>query len=225
MVNGKLPASDTSHRLSQSSDIDRLLKSSGAVRTYRAGEVVFAQGDPATTVFYVQDGVVKLSAVSARGKEAVVAVLGAGEFFGEACLADHAMRLRTARAVAPTTAVAIEKSVMARLLSNNASLSTQFITQALARTIRTEDDLADQISYSSEKRLARVLLLLARSSSGEGPRRTPPKPSQEALAEMIGTTRSRVNVFMNKFRRLGYVDYDTGRLTVNAPALRAMLRD
>ncbi len=219
------PASDKLHRLSRSSDIERLLASAGGVRTYRPGEIVFAQGDRASTVFYVQEGVVKLSAMSARGKEAVVAVLGVGEFFGEACLTDHPARLRTARAIARTTTVAIEKTVMLRLLSSHASLSTQFIAQALARTIRTEDDLADQIFYSSEKRLARVLLLLARSYSGEGPQRSLPKPSQEALAEMIGTTRSRVNVFMNKFRRLGYVDYDTGRLSVNATALQAMLHD
>jgi CRP/FNR family transcriptional regulator, cyclic AMP receptor protein len=217
--------SDKPNPLARSSDIDRLLASAGGVRTYRPGEMVFAQGDPADAVFYVHDGVVTLSAVSARGKEAVVAVLGIGEFFGEACLSDQALRRRTARAVAATTAVAIEKTAMLRLLSNHALVSTRFISQILDRIVRAEDDLADQIFYSSEKRLARVLLLLARGGSGVGPRRSLPKPSQEALAEMIGTTRSRVNVFMNKFRRLGYVDYDSGRLTVNATALQEMLRD
>jgi CRP/FNR family transcriptional regulator, cyclic AMP receptor protein len=225
MVTSKVPASDESTALPRSSDLDRLLASAGSVRTYHSGEMVFAQGDPAHAVFHVRDGVVKLSAVSARGKEAVVAVVGVGEFFGEGCLAGHTVRLRTARALAPTTAVAIAKTAMRRLLSSHPPLSMLFIAQVLARTSRTEDDLADQIFYLSEKRLARVLLLLAQSGSGDGPRRSLPKPSQETLAEMIGTTRSRVNVFMNRFRRLGYVEYDTGQLTVNAPALQAMLRD
>jgi CRP/FNR family cyclic AMP-dependent transcriptional regulator len=206
-------------------EIDRVLASAGGIRTYRPGEIVFSQGDPADAVFYVQDGIVKLSAISARGKEAVVALVGGGEFFGDSCLAEFPIRLRTASAVTTMTVIAVEKTAMLRLLTSNPSLASRFISQVVSRTIRTEDDLADQIFYSSEKRLARVLLLLARGGSGEAPQRSLPKPSQETLAEMIGTTRSRVNVFMNKFRRLGYVDYDAARLTVNAPALQDVLRE
>jgi CRP/FNR family transcriptional regulator, cyclic AMP receptor protein len=227
MVDSKVPAADTTKSFHRSFEfeIDRVLASAGGARTYRPGEIVFSQGDPADAVFYVQDGIVKLSAVSVRGKEAVVALLGVGEFFGDSCLADFPVRLRTASAVSSTTVVAVEKTGMFRLLTTNAALASRFIAQVVARSIRTEDDLADQIFYSSEKRLARVLLLLARSGSGDAPQRSVPKPSQEALAEMIGTTRSRVNVFMNKFRRLGYVDYDAARLTVNAPALQDVLRE
>jgi CRP/FNR family cyclic AMP-dependent transcriptional regulator len=225
MVDSKVPAADATKSFQRPFEIDRVLGSAGGVRTYRPGEIVFSQGDPADALFYVQDGVVKLSAVSARGKEAVVALLGAGEFFGDSCLADFPIRQRTASAVSTTTVIAVEKSAMLRLLTAHPLLANRFISQVVARSIRTEDDLADQIFYSSEKRLARVLLLLARAGSGEAPQRSVPKPSQEALAEMIGTTRSRVNVFMNKFRRLGYVDYDAARLTVNAPALQDVLRE
>jgi CRP/FNR family cyclic AMP-dependent transcriptional regulator len=224
-VDCKVPDADATKPFPCSLEIDRVLASAGGVRTYRPAEIIFSQGQPADAVFYVQDGIVKISAVSARGKEAVVALLGGGEFFGDSCLADFPIRLRTASAVSTTTAIAVEKSAMLRLLMSNGALANRFITQVVARTIRTEDDLADQIFYSSEKRLARVLLVLARGGSGDAPQRQVPKPSQEALAEMIGTTRSRVNVFMNKFRRLGYVDYDAARLTVNAPALQDVLRE
>jgi CRP/FNR family transcriptional regulator, cyclic AMP receptor protein len=223
MANCKAPDADGATSFPLPLEIDRVLSAAGAVRLYRQGEIVFSAGDPADAVFYVQDGIVKLSAVSSGGREAVVALLGAGEFFGDSCVADCSVRLRTAAAVSPITAIAIEKTAMIQLLRTNAAVSARFIARALARTIRTEDDLADQILYSSEKRLARVLLLLARVGAS-APHRSLPKPSQEALAEMIGTTRSRVNVFMNRFRRLGFVDYNAGRLSVNAPALQAMLR-
>jgi CRP-like cAMP-binding protein len=225
MVDSTVAAADAITPFERSAEIDRIVASAGGLRTCRPGEIIFSQGDSADAVFYVQDGIVKLSAISARGREAVVSLLGAGEFFGDSCLADFPVRLRTASTVAVATVLSVDKAVMLRLLSSNAALTSRFIAQVVARSIRTEDDLADQIFYSSEKRLARVLLLLARAGAGEAPQRSLPKPSQEALAEMIGTTRSRVNVFMNKFRRLGYVDYDAARLTVNAAALQDVLRE
>jgi CRP/FNR family transcriptional regulator, cyclic AMP receptor protein len=170
-------------------------------------ETIFSQGDPATKVLYIQEDGVRLSVVNESGKEAVAAVLGPGDFFGEGCLASQPLRIGTATATA-TTALVIEKKEMIRVLHAEHEFSDRFITFMLARNIRIEEDLVDQLFNSSEKRLARTLLLLARYGQEDTPQRVLPKISQEMLAEMVGTTRSRVNFFMNKFRKLGLIKYN-----------------
>ena len=170
---------------------------------FARGEVVFAQGGPANSVFYIQDGGVKLSVLSSTGREAVVAMLSAGDFFGEGCLAGQPLRMGTATAVVPTSVLRIQKREMARTLHERSEFSDRFLTHMLSRNIRIEEDLVDQLFNSSEKRLARTLLLLARYGKEDTTQHTLPKLSQETLAEMVGTTRSRVNFFMNKFRKLG----------------------
>jgi CRP/FNR family cyclic AMP-dependent transcriptional regulator len=186
--------------------------------------VVFAQGTPANSVFYVQDGGVKLSVLSSAGKEAVVAMLGPGDFFGEGCLAGQALRMGSAVAVVPTSLLRISKHDMIKTLHEQPAFSDRFITHMLVRNVRIEEDLVDQLFNSSEKRLARTLLLLARYGKEDAPQRTLPKLSQETLAEMVGTTRSRVNFFMNKFRKLGFIDYNGG-LKVNSSLLSIVLHD
>ena len=186
--------------------------------------MLFAQGDPAETVIYVQLGGVKLSVLSRTGREAVVAMLGPGDFVGEGALAGQPVRIATATAVAATTALVIEKDEMLRVLHEQRALSDRFITYMLTRNIRAEADLVDQLFNRSEKRLARALLLLARYGKEEEPNRVLPKISQEILAEMVGTTRSRVNVFMNKFRKLGFIEYNGG-LKINASLLSVVLHD
>jgi CRP/FNR family cyclic AMP-dependent transcriptional regulator len=205
----------------------RFLQSTGAAKRivkYGHAEKVFSQGDPATSVMYIQDGGVKLAVLSATGKEAVVAMLGPGDFFGEGCLAGQPLRMATATALTPTTVLIVGKQKMIRVLRKQSSLSDRFITHVLARNIRIEEDLVDQLFNSSEKRLARTLLLLARYGKQDKPERVLPRVSQEVLAEMVGTTRSRVNFFMNKFRQLGFIEYNGG-LTINKSLLSVVLHD
>ena len=191
---------------------------------FEPGATVFVQGSQANSVFYLQQGGVKLSVLSSSGKEAVVAMLGPGDFFGEGCLAGQPLRMSTAAAVVPTTVLRIPKGEMIRLLHEHSEFSDRFISHMLTRNIRIEEDLVDQLFNSSEKRLARMLLLLARYGKEDAPQRTLPKLSQETLAEMVGTTRSRVNFFMNKFRRLGLIEYN-GTLKINNSLLSIVLHD
>jgi CRP/FNR family transcriptional regulator, cyclic AMP receptor protein len=191
---------------------------------YAKGDTVFVQGDACKSVLYVQAGGVKLSVLSKGGREAVVAMLGVGEFFGEGCLAGQSVRMGTATAVAPSTILLVDKDEMVDLLHKQRALSDRFITHMLARNIRIEEDLIDQLFNSSEKRLARTLLLLARYGKHDKPVREVPAISQTTLAEMVGTTRSRVNFFMKKFQRLGFIDYTDG-LKVNNSLLTVILHD
>jgi len=177
---------------------------------YRRSQRLYSQGDLATTVMYIQKGGVKLSVVSKVGKEAVVALLGPGDFLGESCLAGVPFRMGIATAITSTTLMVIEKKEMIRVLHEEHKLSDRFIAYLLTRNIRVEEDLVDQLFNSIEKRLARALLLLARYGKQDQPQKTLPKVSQETLAEMVGTTRSRVNMFMNKFRKLGFIHYNGG---------------
>jgi len=194
------------------------------IAKFQGKETVQSQGDPAKSVIFIQEGGVKLSVVNGIGKEAVVAVLGVGDFFGEGCLAGQSVCMATATAIAPTTLLIIEKKEMMRALHEEHEFSDRFITYMLARNIRVEEDLIDHLFNSSEKRLARTLLLLAQYGSGAEPQKVLPKVSQEMLAEMIGTTRSRVNFFMNKFRKLGFIQYD-GEIHVNPSLLSIVLHD
>ena len=198
------------------------------VRTQRVehqpSAIIFSQGDLAPSVMYVVNGAVRLSVVSRTGKEAVVAVLESGHFLGEGCLAGQVRRMGTATAVVPCTVLTIEKEEMARQLHEQPAFSDRFLLHMLTRNIRIEEDLIDQLFNSSEKRLARTLLLLARYGEPLTPQRVLPKLSQELLAEMIGTTRSRVNFFMNKFRKLGFIEYNGG-LKINSSLLSVVLQD
>jgi len=190
---------------------------------YRRGAVVFSQGDPAGDVRYLQAGAIKLSVLSRTGKEAVVAMLSPGDFFGEGALAGQPRRIGTATAVSASRVLAIPKEAMTRLLHDESGFSDRFITYMLARNIRIEADLVDHLFNSSEKRLARTLLLLARYADAH-PTRTLPRVSQETLAEMVGATRSRVNFFMNKFRKLGMIEYNGG-IKINSSLLTVVLHD
>jgi CRP-like cAMP-binding protein len=205
------------------------LDSSGiakVARDYGRDETIFTQGDVCTDVLYIQTGGVKLSVLSKTGREAVVAMLGPGDFFGEGCLAGQPVRMGTATAITPSVILLIGKAKMIRLLHKQHAMSDRFITHMLARNIRIEEDLIDQLFNSSEKRLARTLLLLARYGKQDKPVRVMPKISQETLAEMVGTTRSRVNFFLNKFKRLGFIDYDGEKpLKINNSLLSVVLHD
>jgi len=194
---------------------------------FRGKEAVFAQGDPAKNVLYIQEGSVKLTVVNETGKEAVVAIFGPGDFFGEGCLAGQSVCMATATTVAPTTVLVIEKNEMIRALRAEHAFSDRFIAYMLARNIRVEEDLVDHLFNSSEKRLARTLLLLARYGKEDKPHGVLPKVSQEMLAEMIGTTRARVNFFMNKFRTLGFIEYGgmLRELQINKSLLSVVLHD
>jgi len=208
-------------------DVKFFLDSTGLgrkVSKFGGKETVFAQGDPATEVMYIQEGGVKLSVVNETGREAVVAVLGPGDFFGEGCLAGQTICMATATTVAPTAVMVIEKDEMIRVLHAEHEFSDRFIAYMLARNIRVEEDLVDQLFNSSEKRLARTLLQLARYGKQGQPQQVLPKVSQEMLAEMIGTTRSRVNFFMNKFRKLGFIQYN-GEIHVNNSFLTVVLHE
>jgi CRP/FNR family cyclic AMP-dependent transcriptional regulator len=185
--------------------------------------VIYAQGTPADAVYYVQQGSVKISVLSRTGKEAVVAILGARDFFGEGCLAGQSRRMSTASTLAASTLLVVEKTKMQELLHKEPALADRFLVHMLARNIKIEEDLVDQLFNSSEKRLARTLLLLARYGKTDKPLRVP-KMSQETLAEMVGTTRSRVNFFMNKFRDLGFIEYN-GEIKVNSSLLTVVLHD
>jgi CRP-like cAMP-binding protein len=210
-------------------DVNAFLASAGLSRRVTKlapGTVVFAQGAAANAVFYLQDGAIKLSVLSAAGKEAVVAMLGPGDFFGEGCLAGQTRRMGSATAMVPTVVLRIAKDEMMRTLHEQSALSDRFIAHMLARNIRIEEDLVDQLFNSSEKRLARTLLLLARYGKHDTVQRTLPKLSQETLAEMVGTTRSRVNFFMNKFRKLGFIEYDGAlKVSINSSLLSVVLHD
>ena len=194
------------------------------IKEVNKAEVVYSQGEAAKNVMYLQEGGIKLSVVNGVGKEAVVAILGPGDFFGEGCLAGQTVRMGTATAIATSTIHVIEKSEMLRVLHEQHDLSDQFIAFMLARNIRVEEDLIDQLFNSSEKRLARTLLLLARYGKEDQLHGVLPPISQETLAEMIGTTRPRVNFFMNKFKKLGFIKYDGG-LQINTSLLSVVLHD
>lgn len=195
-----------------------------AISKYRKGQVVFAQGEPADSVFYIREGRVKIAVVSDQGKEAVVAFLKAGDFIGEGSLTGRPRRVSTARAMEDSVITRVDKATMVRMLHDQPNFSELFTAHLLARTIRVEEDLVDQLFNSSEKRLARALLLLA--NFGKDGKQEPviAKVSQETLADMIGTTRSRVSHFMNKFRQLGYIDYN-GDLEVHSSLLDAVLHE
>ncbi len=208
-------------------DAQIFLDSAGVAKKiveYRRGEVIFNQGDPGDHVLYVQKGAVKLSVLSKAGRQAVVAMLGPGEFFGEGCLAGQPVRMGSASATMASTILLVDKEKMAGLLHQQHAMSDRFIVHMLARNIQIEQDLIDQLFNSSEKRLARTLLLLARYGKHDRPVRAVPSISQETLAEMVGTTRSRVNFFMKKFQRLGFIDYTDG-LKVNNALLTVVLHD
>ncbi len=191
---------------------------------YAQTAVIFGQGDPAKSIMYVEAGTVRLSVLSHAGKEAVVAVLDPGHFFGEGCLAGQSLRMATATAMGPCSILSVEKPEMVRQLRTRPSFAERFLTHMLTRNIRIEEDLIDQLFNSTEKRLARTLLLLARYGEPEVSHRALPKVPQELLAEIVGTTRSRVNFFMNKFRKLGFIDYN-GALKINNSLLSVLLRD
>jgi CRP/FNR family cyclic AMP-dependent transcriptional regulator len=208
-------------------DAQGFLDSTGVARKaveFRKKETIFAQGDSAKHVMYIQQGGVKLSVVNSAGKEAVVAVLKSGDFFGEGCLAGQAIRMGSATSTGPSTVLVIDKEEMIRVLHSQHEFSDRFIAHMLSRNIRVEEDLIDQLFNSTEKRLARALLLLARYGKSDEPQRVLPKVSQETLAEMIGTTRSRVNLFMNKFKKLGFIDTRDG-LEINSSLLSVVLHD
>jgi CRP/FNR family transcriptional regulator, cyclic AMP receptor protein len=190
----------------------------------RRRQIVFSQGDPADAVFYVQKGKIELKVLSQQGKEAILAILSVGDFFGEGCLAGQPLRMATAAAATESSVMRLEKSAMIAVLHEEPVFSAHFIAYLLTRNIRIEEDLVDQLFNSSEKRLARLLLLLANFGKEGKPEAVIPKVSQEALAEMIGTTRSRVSFFMNKFRRLGFIEYN-GALNVHSSLLNVVLHD
>ena len=208
-------------------DVRAFLDSAGVAKQivrFRRGEVIYAQGDPCESVMYIQSGGVKLSVLSKTGRAAVIAMLGPGDFFGEGCLAGQPVRMGSATAIMPSTILLVNKEAMVSLLHKQHALSDRFIAHMLARNIRIEEDLVDQLFNMSEKRLARTLLLIARYGKHDTPVRDVPPVSQETLADMIGTTRSRVNFFMKKFERLGFITYKDG-LKVNNSLLTVILHD
>jgi CRP/FNR family cyclic AMP-dependent transcriptional regulator len=195
-----------------------------SIGEYGKDQIVFSQGDPADVVFYIQSGKVKVTVGSEQGKEAVVAMLGTNDFFGEGCLAGQAQRIATVAAMTDSVIVRLEKAAIVRVIHREPAFSGIFIAHLLARAIRVEADLVDQLFNSSEKRLARLLLLLANFGKDEKPEPILAKISQETLADMIGTTRSRVSFFMNKFRKLGLIDYN-GSIEVHSSLLNVVLHD
>lgn len=208
-------------------DAEAFLASTGLARKaveYQRRATIYAQGDRSKHVMYVQKGGVKLSVVNQVGKEAIVAMLGPGDFFGEGCLVGQKIRIGTATAITPTTVLAIDKNEMERVLHQEQAFSDRFIKYMLERNIRVEEDLIDQLFNSTEKRLARTLLLLARYGKEDEPQKVLAKISQEALAEMIGSTRSRVNLFMNKFKKLGFI-HTNGGLHINSSLLSVVLHE
>lgn len=216
---------------SRSFDAQAFLDSAGLSKTimeYGREESVFSQGDRGDSVMYIQKGGMKLSVLSATGREAVVAMLGPGDFFGEGCLAGQPIRIGSATAITPSTVLVIEKDQMMKVLHEQHALSDRFLAHMLSRNVRIEQDLIDQLFNSSEKRLARALLLLARYGKQDKPQQVVSKISQETLSEMIGTTRSRVNFFMNKFKKLGFIEYDgdlDAGIQVNSSLLSVVLHD
>ena len=210
-------------------DAEAFLESADVARgvgQFARGETIFRQGDASAEVFYITRGGVKLSVVSQAGREAVVALLGPGDFFGEGCLTGQTIRVGSATAMTASAIMRIAKAKMVQLLHQQHAMSDRFIAHLLSRNRRIEEDLIDQLFNSSEKRLARALLLLTRYGTPDRPLRVVPRVSQETLAEMIGTTRSRVNFFLNKFRKLGFIEYDgESPLTINSSLLGVILRD
>ena len=200
------------------------IDSGKATREYRNKQIVFAQGDAADAVFYVQSGKVKLTVVSPRGKEAVIGVLERESFFGEGCLAGQPLRMSTASAIQPSSIIRVGRTTMIRLLHREPEFAELFTAYLLSRNVRIEEDLVDQLFNSSEKRLARLLLLLAHFGKGSRPESVIPKVSQDTLAAMVGTTRSRVSYFMNRFRKMGFIHYNGG-LQVHSALLSVVLRD
>ncbi|MFZ0422408.1 MAG: Crp/Fnr family transcriptional regulator [Xanthobacteraceae bacterium] len=199
-----------------------------SIAKYRKGQIVFSQGDPADAVFYVQKGKVKLTVVSEQGKEAVIAILGADEFFGEGCLAGQAQRISTVAVMTDAVIMRLDKAAIIGVIHQEPAFSEMFIAHLLGRSIRVEADLVDQLFNSSEKRLARMLLLLANFGKEGTPQPIIAKISQETLAEMIGTTRSRVSFFMNKFRKLGFIAYNggiEGGIEVHSSLLNVVLHE
>jgi CRP-like cAMP-binding protein len=214
-------------RRTKSFDPKRFLAKVGVGRSgakFPQGSRIFAQGDPANAVFYIQEGQVKLSVVSHHGKEAVVAILGVGDFFGEGCLAGQMVRMASAAAMSECSIVKLDKAALIRVLREEPAFSEMFLMHVLSRNIRFEADLVDHLFNSSEKRLARVLLLLANFGKSGEPQTVVPKISQETLAEIIGTTRSRVSFFMNRFRKMGFIHYNGG-LEVHSSLLNVVLHD
>lgn len=208
-------------------DLASYLESSGIGRTaieFQQGREVFLQGSPADFVYYIREGTIKLTTVSERGKEAVVALLNAGDFFGEDCLTGLPRRMATATAVRPTSALEIHKKEMARVLHDEQAFADRFISHMLKRNVRIQEDLVDQLFNSTEKRLARALLLLASYGKEGRPEKIIPNISQQTLADIIGTNRGRVNMFMNKFRKLGFIEYN-GPLQINSSLLNVILHD
>jgi len=191
---------------------------------YRTNDRIFVQGDPADAVFYITEGKVKLTVLSKQGKEAVVAILGVGDFFGEGCLAGQPVRMGTAVSMSACSITKLEKSEVIRVLHEEPNFSEVFVAHLLSRNVRIEEDLVDQLFNSSEKRLARVLLLLANFGKEGIPQTVIPKISQETLAEIVGTTRPRVSFFMNRFRKLGFIDYNGG-LKIHSSLLNIVLHD
>lgn len=217
----------TKSKNTASFDTENYLNTTGIAKKivqYRKGQIIFSQGAPCDSVLYLHQGGVKLTVTSAGGKEAVIALLHAGDFFGEGCLAGQPLRVAAATAFEPTTALVIEKQEMIRVIHEQHEFSDRFVSHVLRRNARIEEDLTDQLFHSSEKRLARTLLMAARYGRAEQSQKIIAKISQKTLAEMIGTTRSRVSLFMNKFRRLGYISYDGG-IHINSSLLRVVLRD
>jgi CRP/FNR family transcriptional regulator, cyclic AMP receptor protein len=208
-------------------DVGRYLATSGVRKklvNYRKAQVIFSQGEEADSVFYLQAGAVKITVTSSTGKEAVVALLHPGDFFGEGCIAGQPLRVSTAIALEPASALSIEEKEMIRVIHEEPDFSDRFVAHMLKRNVRIEEDLVDQLFNSSEKRLARALLLVARYGNNEKPQKIVAQISQETLAEMVGTTRSRVSYFMNKFRKLGFIKYNGG-IHVNDSLLRVILHD
>ena len=210
-------------------DVQEFLESAGISKTivqYKRGDVIFTQGDLSKHVMYLQTGGIKLSVLSKTGREAVVAMLAPGDFFGEGCLAGQRVRMGSATALAASSVLRVGRLQMVKLLHKQHELSDRFIAHMLARNIRIEEDLIDQLFNSAEKRLARTLLLLARYGKQDQPASVVPKISQETLAEMIGTTRSRVNFFLNKFKKLGFIEYEGELpLKINSSLLSVVLHD
>ena len=194
------------------------------IRDYRSKQVIFSQGDPADAVFFLQSGKVKLAVVSTRGKEAVIGVMEGGSFFGEGCLAGQPLRMSTASAIEASSIVRVSKNAMVRMLHRDPEFAERFTAYLLSRNARIEEDLVDQLFNSSEKRLARILLLLAHFGKEPRPETIIPKVSQETLAAMVGTTRARVSYFMNRFRKMGFIHYNGG-LQVHSALLSVVLRD
>ena len=226
-ANSRINKPKIKHQEENAFNAQAFLDSVGITRRiakYRRSQRIYSQGDPATDVLYIQQGGVKLSVVNPFGKEAVVAILGPGDFLGEGGIAFQSVRISTATAITPATLIFIEKNEMLRVLHTEHEFSDRFISYMLSRNIRTEEALIDQLFNSSEKRLARALLLLTRYGSKDEPLKWLPKVSQEMLAEMIGTTRTRVSFFMTKFKKLGFIGYEGG-LHINPSLLSVILHE